>query len=270
MRAALEVTGERFAALVESARDPGARATRHWSVADTAAHVAAIAFQYTGLARGGERALPMGGLAEQVAATTVDTVAVLNELTLRQFTERDPGALARGLRTDIREILRVSAELDPALPVPWLGGSRVPLAGILAHLLNELLIHGRDIARRLRARWAIPPAHAGLFIDLFLVGVLRYGVGRLLDNDQAPRERRIAVELRSAYTVAVTLVLHRGRVTVEQPGGATDVRLSFDPATLNLLMFHRIGGARALLSGKVRVRGRVWLLPTFLRTVRLP
>jgi hypothetical protein len=37
------------------------------------------------------------------------------------------------------------------------------------------------------------------------------------------------------------------------------------------MLFHRISKPRAVLTGKVVVRGRrPWLLPTFLRTVRCP
>jgi hypothetical protein len=156
--------------------------------------------------------------------------------------------------------------------VAWLGNATVPLAGAFAHLLNELLIHGRDIAEPLGRPWFISPADAGLFFDLFIVGIIRYDVGGFLDNDEPPKERRIAVEFRSPYTTPVTLVLHRGQVAAEKPGGPTDVRLSFDPATMNLMLFHRISRARAVLSGKVVIRGgrRPWLLFEFLRTVRAP
>jgi putative sterol carrier protein len=93
----------------------------------------------------------------------------------------------------------------------------------------------------------------------------------LLDGGGPARERRIAVEFRSRHTAPVTLVLRDGLVSAEEPGGPTDVRVSFDPATLNLMLFGRISRVRAVLTGKVAVRGRrPWLLPAFLRTVRVP
>lgn len=153
----------------------------------------------------------------------------------------------------------------------WLGDAWVPLAGVLAHLLNEPLIHGWDIARATRSPWTISPRDAALFFELFVLGVLRHDYGRLLDNDELPRDRRIAVEFRSRHTAPVTMVLHQGRVSVRRPAPGEDVRLSFDPATLNLMLFGRISKARAALTGKVFVTGRrPWLLPVFLRTVRLP
>ncbi|MFD8500104.1 maleylpyruvate isomerase N-terminal domain-containing protein [Amycolatopsis sp. NPDC059657] len=262
VRASLKHTGDRFAELV-SASDPDAKATKDWTVADTAAHVAVIARLYAGQVGSGQAPSPLRAAA---LTTTVDTVSDLNATALAHFTERDTGRIIERLQSDIDVILQVSEGLDPGEPLPWLGDSRVPRAGVLAHLVNELLIHGWDIGR-----WPIPPCDAALFFDLFLVGMLRRDSGHLLDNDEPPREQRIAVGFRSDYTKPVTLVLHRGEVTVEEPRDDNDVRLRFDPATLNLMNFHRVGKARAVLSGKIVVSGpRPWLLPRFLKTVRLP
>jgi hypothetical protein len=141
---------------------------------------------------------------------------------------------------------------------------------VLAHLLNELLIHGRDIARPRQARWDIPAEYAALFFDLFIVGMLRHDTGQWLETDEPPRKRRIAISFRSAHTDPVTLVLHRGVASVEEPGGRPDVQVRFDPATLNLMLFGRISKARAVLTGKLAVRGKPWLLFSFLRVVRPP
>ncbi|MFJ6673051.1 maleylpyruvate isomerase family mycothiol-dependent enzyme [Actinosynnema sp. NPDC091369] len=263
-----DVTG-RFADLV-AASDPSALATPDWTVADTAAHVVAIASIYTTLLApdGGEVADP--ALAARIPTVTVETVAELNDLALRRFTERDPAALAAMLRSLVAEVLDVTDGADPERTVPWLGASRVPVAGVLAHLVNELLIHGWDIARGVGAPWAVPPREAALFFELFIVGMMRNDVGGVLDG-QPPGDRRIAVAFRSRHTTPVTLVLHRGRVSVGEPGDPVDVRLTFDPATLNLVLFGRVSRARAALTGTLRVTGRrPWLLPAFLRTVRLP
>ena len=269
VRVAVRTAGDRFAELITSAPDPAAKVTADWSLAEMAAHVTAIAWQYTSMVAAGRRRMP--ALDGPVSRTTVDTVSDLNEVTLGQFTERDVTVLAEQLRAHIDTILDATADADPATPVPWLGDSRVPLAGILAHLLNELLIHGRDIALAIGRSWTTPPGDAALFFELFLVGVLRLGIGGLLDGGDRPRERRIAVEFRSRHTTPVTLVLHRGEVSVEQPRRDNDIRLFFDPPTLNLVLFHRIGKPKAALARKIVVWGRrPWLLPAFLRKLRLP
>jgi hypothetical protein len=282
-RVAVTQAGERFASMLESAQAPSAMATADWSIAETAAHVAAIAALYTSMVRPDATPDPLPGLRQQWLATTVDTVAELNRLALAEFTERDPRVLARRLRADIDHILRVTERADPAEPVPWLGDSRVPVMGVVAHLVNELLVHGRDIARTpgaaparsgsaRRARWSMPPQDIGLFFELFLVEVIHCGYGRLMDDAGPMPAHRIAVEFRSRYTVPFTLVLDGGRVSVEQPGRDIDVHVSFDPPALSLMLFGaRISRPRALLTGKVVVWGRrPWLLPTFLRVVHLP
>jgi uncharacterized protein (TIGR03083 family) len=267
-RRAVAATGERFVRLV-AASDPRTMATADWTVADTAAHVATITFMYTRILRLDEPVIPE--VHEHIVATNVDTVADLNAWTLGLFTERDPATLVERLRADIDDILRVTETLDPAIPVTWLGDSKVPIAGVLAHLVNELQIHGRDIARATGTPWPVPPADAALFFEVFFVELIRHGYGKLLDNSPPPNNRRIAVSFRSRHTAPVTIVLQNGQVSVEEPGDATDVRIFFDPPALNQMLFHRISKARAALTGKVIVSGRrPWLLPTFLKTVRCP
>ena len=109
-----------------------------------------------------------------------------------------------------------------------------------------------------------------LFLELFLFGMVRNDLGRLLD-DAKPAPRRIAVEFRSSYTRPAVLALQHGRLRLEDPDGTADVRLRFDPAVLVPMMFGRISKLRAALLGGVWVGGpRPWLLPEFLRTVRMP
>lgn len=269
-RGYLKKTADRFAELAESS-DPHARATADWSVADTVAHVATLTRIGAALVDSDLDGLPFPGVGRLMEATIVDTVADFNEVLLQQFTERDPRALTPMVRADIDQIWRATETRDPDRAVPWLGGSEVPLAGVLAHLLNELQIHGRDIARSTRSPWTVPAREAAPFFESFLVGVTRHGYGRLLDGHGPAPKGRVTVEFRSEYTTPVMMAMNDGFVTIEEPVGAPDVRLGFDPTTLNLVLFGRVSRPRAVLTGKVTVRGRrPWVLPAFLRIVRLP
>ncbi|MFB9690602.1 maleylpyruvate isomerase N-terminal domain-containing protein [Amycolatopsis plumensis] len=270
VRAALPEVGGRFADLLTGVGDPHARALGEWSIAEAASHVGMIALMYPAMIRGDGGPLPLPDLEEPIDAVSVDTIAGMNALGLRLHPERDPVRLAARLRADIAELLLVSADLDPEKPVWWLGGSRVPVAGVLAHLVNEMLIHGLDIARAIGRPWPVPARLEALFLELFLFGMVRNDLGRLLD-DATPSPRRIAVEFRSAHTTPAVLALQHGRLRYEEPDGTADVRLRFDPAVLVPMMFGRISRTRALLTGGVRIGGpRPWLLPAFLRTVRMP
>ncbi|GAA0547314.1 maleylpyruvate isomerase family mycothiol-dependent enzyme [Actinomadura livida] len=270
VRRAVGAVGDRFADLL-LAVPPHAMATADWTVADTAAHVVAISESYAAMLDPAGPAPPISALHDMMGDVTVDTVADLNEVGLRDLAERDPRALADRLRADIAAMLRATDGTDPGRPIDWLGGSRVPAAGVLAHLVNEMQIHGRDIARATGARWEVSAADAALFFELFLLGVTRYGYGRLLDWDRLERRGRIAVEFRSRHTEPAVMVLTDGLVTVEKPGPNVDVKLHFDPVALNLVLFGRLSRTRAALTGRIMVWGRrPWLLPAFLRKVRLP
>ena len=272
VRAALREIGDRFADLTLSVPDPSVLATKDWSVAETAAHVTGIAMNYTAMVDENGRPLPIPAVREHFPVTTVDTIrSGLNPAQLGGFTERDPVKLAGMLREAIADILDTTADTDPGRVIPWLGDSRLPIAGVLAHMTNELLIHGWDIARAVRVPWRIPDEQAALFFELFVVEVVRNGIGHLLDDDRPVHQGRIAVEFRSAHTTPVTMVLDHGVSTVEEAGGDCDVHVWFKPATLNLLRFHRIGYLRAVLSGSLMAWGRrPWLLSAFLRKVRMP
>lgn len=271
-RTYLKDTADRFAGLLETTSRSQMPATVHWTVADTAAHVVALARLCAWkLESDGRDAPPIAGISELMQRTVVDTVDRMNEEVLSQFGERRLPVLAAMLRAEIDNVIRASDAADPARGMPWLGESIVPLAGVIAHMLNELQIHGRDIARAVRAPWKVPPQEAAPFFDLFLVGVTRYGYGKLLEGHGPARPGRVAVEFRSPYTTTVTMAMTDGFVEIEEPGGPVDVRLRFDPTTLNLMLFGRISKPRALLTGKVSVGGRrPWLLPAFLKIVRLP
>lgn len=270
-RDAVDDAVDRFSTLVLSV-DPNAMATADWTVADTAAHVASVAWLNTALVGSDRTPFPLSNIGERIATTTVDNIhAGLNAAMLRSYSERAPGTIVDGLRSSVAEILHLTKLADPARTVDWLGASTLPLAGLLAHLTNELLLHGRDIARAVGRPWKVPDTYAAQFFELFLVEIARTGAGHLLDDDRPVRPGRIAVQFRSAYTPAVTMVLDTGRSWVEEPSRDNDVQVYFRPAALSLALFHRISWARAAMTGSVRVWGRrPWLLAPFLRKIRFP
>jgi uncharacterized protein (TIGR03083 family) len=272
VRGALTDVTERFGRILVAAADPGKLATKHWSVAETAAHVTGLAWTYTTLLADEDAPGPIPGLTEHLPTGTVDNLAAgFNTTLLRNYTERDPQALAERLRRSVDEILLISADDDPQRTLSWLGGSKLPVAGVLAHLMNEILVHGWDVARAAGAAWPIPEEYAALFIEVFLVEIIRNGVGIALDDDRPVRKGRIAVQFRSGYTTPVTIVLENGALSVEEPRRDDDVRVSFRPSVMDLVLFHRVANARAALTGALRLSGRrPWLLAPFLKKVRLP
>jgi uncharacterized protein (TIGR03083 family) len=271
VRESVRTNAGRFCELVTSVPDPAATASAGWSVADVTAHVTTIGFLNTMLMRVAEPPFHMPGLTEAIAATTVDTVHGLNDQVMSHFLERDVTRLLDTLRHHVDLMLTASRDRDPGETFSWLGEARPTLAGMFAHMVNELLIHGNDIARAVKVPWAMPAEDAALFFDLFYVGLANGQQGRLLDGSKRPLQRRIAVEFRSGYTAPVTIVVRNGQVTAEPAGPGADAWVRFDPAALNMMMFGRISKLQAVLTRKIIIGGRrPWLMPAFLRTVRLP
>jgi hypothetical protein len=247
----------------------GLMATPHWTVADTLAHLSVITKMDLVLVGTGEPAPP--GIAELRAATTVDTVSTMNAVVLSYFPERDPAVLLGFLEQDVRRLLAAVDGASAPEVVPWLGDSRIPTDGLLAHLLNELDQHAWDIARAAHRPWRSRPEEAALFFDAFLLGVTRAGYGHLLDRDGEPYRGRISVTFRSGYGDPATLALEHGVVREVPLEPRPDVRLTYDPVVLNRMLFGRVSRARAALTGKLRVSGRrPWLLREFAKKMRLP
>ncbi|MFV2012785.1 MULTISPECIES: maleylpyruvate isomerase N-terminal domain-containing protein [unclassified Micromonospora] len=270
-RTALSVSSDRFRSLLTVDSEPEAMATRDWTVSDTAAHVVSIAMLYVTLVEGDEPPLQIPDIRAALSAANVDTVADVNDYVLRHFTERDPARLAELLGEATDAVLAATTRLPPEKTVQWLGDARVPIAGMVAHLVNELLVHGWDIARVLRRPWSMPDDYASLYFDQFFLGMLHHDYGVLLDTSRAMPKRPIAVQFRSAYTPTATVVLGDGRIRLAPPDDPVDVRLRFRPARFNLMLFGRTGPAVAAMRRDVVVGGpRPWRLPAFLRVVHMP
>jgi uncharacterized protein (TIGR03083 family) len=269
-RASLPIVMDRLAELVHDA-PADAMVTADWTVADTLAHLVAVAAMDVSLSRQTAPELPVPGIGELRLATTVDTVADMNDEILSHFTERRTPELVARLRADIDTLLEVTGQGDPAREVIWLGGARVWLPGLLAHLLNELNIHAWDIARGLRRPWHTDPQDATQFVDVFIAGVTERGYGNLLDRAGPVRPGRISVTFSSRVGEPVSFALTDGLITREPPHERPDVRLSYDPEVFNLMLFGRISHVGAVARGKLMLGGRrPWLLPAFRKVMRVP
>ncbi|MFI6235139.1 maleylpyruvate isomerase family mycothiol-dependent enzyme [Micromonospora sp. NPDC050784] len=266
---ALRTATDRFTDLVAAAPSPDVMATADWTVADTLAHVVSIAVLYVSRLEGTAVPIRVPGLEDLLATTNVDTVADVNAQVLAHFTERDPEVLLTQLNTLVGRLLTTSA--DPRSTVSWLGNARVTVGGLFAHLTNELLVHGWDIARALRRAWPMPDEHAALYWELFMFDMLRDTYGVLLNTELPMPRHHVSVQFRSEYTPTTTLTLGDRRVRIAPPDAPYDARVTFRPARFNLMMFGRISIAQAVLRRDVVIGGpRPWRLPAFLRVVHMP
>ncbi|MFI7678993.1 maleylpyruvate isomerase N-terminal domain-containing protein [Actinophytocola sp. NPDC049390] len=102
-----------------------------WSAAETGAHLVSVARRYRGMVRRSRR-LP-------------DSLAEDNRRALAEVPERDPGALADLLTSEVGVLLDV---LGPDGDRPtWYFACPHTSAGLGAIMLTELLMHGLDLAQ---------------------------------------------------------------------------------------------------------------------------
>jgi hypothetical protein len=267
VRSSIEEVAARFSFLLRSIDDASARAVGRWSIAETAAHTL-IACEFDGFAVGGRPPLvEFLDLADAITSAGVGDVASLNEQALARETERDLAVLADRIESEVAGLLAATADVDGEEGVAWLGGAPVTRTGVLAHLLFELLIHGRDIARSQRRPWAFPVTQAGLICNRFLN---EYGLERFAVTSARPVDVSFELLVDGGEPVRIAFIAGRSRADV--PGdGPIDVRVSTDPATLLLVTFRRMSPLAALLRGRLRISGRrPWRVRHLAHLVRMP
>lgn len=250
-RTALDRASRRVATLLRSVRDPQAVVLGSWTVAELAAHLSHTFEIVASLAGNGPALLKQ--------------LSELDDLTAARLAadpERDLVVLAGRVEAAAREFLLVTAGASAADPCPWLvEGSSASLPVLTCHLLNEVVVHGYDIAKADDQPWVIDRAAAALIFEGFLLHVFRVlDPHTLVDQARAAGVRaRFDIRLRGAGRFC--LVLDDGGMTVEAPSSArVDCHLSVDPAAFLLVAWGRISQWRAIPRGQLLAWGRrPWL-----------
>jgi hypothetical protein len=226
----LEAAGQRFAAALAVAA-PGARAGRlTWSAHDLGAHLATGIAGYHAFLR--DEASHLTELAEREAAGAA-AIAAEADTSMAELAAR----IADGARAFAAD-LRARAADDRCR----FYATHLPAGTLGALLLNELTVHGHDLAI------AVPPRAAtiGALAPLALLP--------LLVKPGTPRDATIGFDVRGHGGVVAEL---RGDVVeLRSPGGPVDVRLSAEPVTFVLAVYGRASQARSMLTGRLSVRGR--------------
>ena len=236
----LQRASGRLAALLRRDPDPAARAIGRWNIGETAAHASSSPTHFLAVARG-----------EIADLETIDHVDRSNAEHLASDPERRPRVLAARLERADDELVSYARTVDGDPVVRLFGGVDVPLSTLLAVELGELLVHGDDIARAARFSWRIPRDEAAVALD-GLIPLLPAVV-----DERRARDLRMRCELRIRGGSRAVVEIDRGVLRVEPPSGRpVDCRISADPVTFLLLVFHRVGLIRAIARGGVTAWGR--------------
>lgn len=251
-RAALAESTDQLTRLLRSVDDPDRPALGVWTVAEVGTHLT-HAFDI------------VSGLALQEQSSFLDDLAGLAAATTARVDrdpERDLGVLAEHIEAGARRFLDQTGTAGADDSRPWLvKGSTTRLVTLTCHLLNEVLVHGYDVARASHRPWPIQPAAAAMVLEGFLFQVLPLVDPGALVHPERAAGVQAAFEIRIRGGGRVWMVFDNGRLSVPVTApGRIDCRLSVEPAAFLLVAWGRRSQWGPIMRGQLLAWGRrPWL-----------
>jgi uncharacterized protein (TIGR03083 family) len=248
-RSAVASAGARVASLVRSIEHPSAPALGEWDVTDVAVHLSHALDAVTAMARGGG---PLLG--------EIGELGGLTRMLVKGEGERDLEVLAGRIEASLSALLDVTGAEGAASRTWFAEGTTMPMSGLVCHVLNELLVHGWDIATADGKPWPIERSHAGLVVSGFLFAAFT-NLGRSMVDQEAAAGLRATYDVRVRGAGRAVLTFDDGDLSVDAtPSGPVDCRLSVDPVAFLLVGWGRISQWGPIARGKLFAYGRKpWL-----------
>ena len=261
VRAAVETASVRLASLLRSATAPSAPALGEWNVTDLAVHISLAVDAVTAMARGSDSVLD-----------DLWDLSTLSGVLVRGESERSLPAVTDRIQAGVAAFLAVLDAAPPDDRRQWLvKGVEVPLTLLTSQVLNELTVHGRDIAVAEGVPWPIQRSHATLILLGFLFPSLG-GLGRAMVDQEAAAGVEATFEVRLRGGGRSYLRFDSGDLSVSSDApGPVDCHLSVDPETFLLVAWGRLGQWPAIGRGRLLAWGRrPWLGPKLRGMLRNP
>lgn len=277
-QAALRYEVARVVELLRSVTKPTAHAVGSWTLAEVAMHLSQAFVIVPGLARGDISAAYalVPELAGKHGQSLIGDVWDLGETTMAGVSadpERDPRVLADRIEERAAGFFEEAARHTANERRAWLvEGTNLPMPVFTCHLLNEAIMHGRDIAKADGRPWPIEGRHAGLVFDGFI-----WPVFQALDS-RAMVDQKAASGVHATYDVRVRgggryrFIFDDGALTIEgYSSDRVDCHISADAVSFLLVAWGRQSQWEAIAKGKIRAWGRKpWLGPRFRSLLRNP
>lgn len=249
-REAVATVGPRVSALLRSVRHPDAPALGEWNLTETAVHLSVSADALCALAQG------TGAL-----LTDLWDLGTLNKTLVQGETTRELGQLADRIDATVARFLALVGDAEDDGARPWVvEGVEAPLSLLTCQMLNELVVHGWDIAKADGAPWPIERRHAALVLTGFVFPSMD-NLGRTMVDQEKGAGVRVTYDVRLRGGGRAVLRFDDGDLTVEaEPSGPVDCHLSVDPVAFMLVGWGRIKQGPAILRGQLFAWGRKpWL-----------
>lgn len=251
-RGAVAQAGPRLTAMLRSATKADAPALGEWDVTQVATHISHAVDAITAMTTGG------GNLIGDI-----EGLPVLSRVMLEGEGRRPLAELADRIDASVTSFL---AGMEAAAGTgdsshSWLiQGTEMPLSTLTCHVLNELTVHGRDIAMALGEPWPIDKGHAVIILQGFVFPAL-HTLGRAMVVQDKAGDKRARFEVHLRGDGRAWLVFDRGDFSVEGAAqGKVDCKLSVDPEAFLLVAWGRISQWAAIPKGQLVASGRKpWL-----------
>jgi len=247
-RRAVAQAGPRLTAMLRSATKPEAPALGEWDVTGVAAHISHGMDTVTAMSRGG------GGMIEDISGLEMLTkvmVAGEGRRPLPELADRIDASVAGFLAA-----MEEAAAAGDTTHVWVVQGTEMPLSSLTCHMLNELTVHGRDIARGLGMPWAIDKGHAALILQGFVFPAL-HNLGRAMVVQEKAGDKRARFEVRLRGDGRAWAFFDHGDFSVEtSPKGPVDCHLSVDAEAFLLVAWGRISQWSAIPKGQLLAWGK--------------
>ena len=247
-RAAVAEAAPRLTSMLRSLTTTDAPAVGEWDVTQLAAHVSHAMDTVTAMSNGG------GHILDEIWG-----LAALQRVMVEGEGRRPLPDLADRIDASVAAFLAQMEAAGEDTPATWFTrGSELPLSALTCHILNELTVHGYDIAHAAGRPWPIDRGHADLIVMGFLFPAL-HTLGRSMVVQEKVGNARFEVRLRGDGRA--WLRFQDGDFSVEgSPQGTVDCHLSVDPVAFLLVAWGRINQWQAIPRGQLLAWGRKpWL-----------
>ena len=251
-RGAVAQAGPRLTAMLRSAKKPDAPALGDWDLTQVATHISHAVDTVSAMTTGG------GNILEDISGLPILSKVMIDgegRRPLPELADRIDASVARFLAA--METAAVTGDVSASWMIQ---GSEMPLSALTCHVLNELTVHGLDVARAEGVPWPIDKGHASLILQGFVFPAL-HTLGRAMVVQEKAGTKRARFEVHLRGDGRACLVFDRGDLSVEAtPQGKVDCKLSVDPEAFLLVAWGRISQWSAIPKGQLLASGRKpWL-----------
>ena len=251
-RRAVAQAGPRLTAMLWSATKTDAPALGEWDLTQVATHLSHSVDAVSAMSTGG------GNLIADISGLPVLSQVMIDgegRRPLPELADRIDASVARFLAA-----MEAAAAAGNSSHSWLIQGTEMPLSALTCQVLNELTLHGLDIARAEGVPWPIDRAHASLILQGFVFPAL-HTLGRAMVVQEKAADKRARFDVHLRGDGRACLVFDRGDFSVEAtPQGKVDCKLSVDPEAFLLVAWGRINQWQAIPKGQLLASGRKpWL-----------